>query len=288
MTDTPVFERLAVIGLGLVGGSVALGARQQGLAREVRGVDPNLDAADPIPLVPLTDAAQWADAIVLSVPVASVETVLAELAPHLGPESLVMDTASVKGPIARAARRLLRHPERCVGAHPMAGGDASGFQEARPDLFRGAACLVVREGNEPPAVVDRVEQFWQGLGTFTVGIRPDAHDAVTAVLSHAPHAIAYAYAKGLPQDETARLAGAGLRDFIRIARANPRLWCEILLMNRERVTEVLSRFEEDLGTIQAALARGDRQGLEEALREGRRAVETLERPMPSTRREGVA
>jgi prephenate dehydrogenase len=273
----PVFERLAVIGLGLVGGSVALAARERGAAREVRGVDPALREAAGIPLVSLEEAVAWADGVVLAVPVEAIEPVLGKIAPSLAPDAVLTDTASVKGPVARAAHRHLPAPERCVGAHPMAGGDASGFAHARADLFEGAACILTPSGREPAPVVDRVEQFWQCLGTFTARRTPEEHDAICAVLSHAPHVIAFAFARGLPEEETLRLAGGGLRDFTRIARANPRLWVEILLMNRERVTEEISRFEESLEEIRDALLRGDAAGLEEALSDGRRAVERLDR-----------
>jgi prephenate dehydrogenase len=273
----PLFERLAVVGLGLVGGSVALAAHEKKLAGEVRGVDPALDDAGPIPLVSLEAAARWADCLVLAVPIESMEAVLAQLAPMIHPETILTDTASVKGAVADAARRLLPEPENMVGAHPMAGGDATGFQHARADLFQGAACILALGGREPARIVDRVEQFWQCLGTFTVRQTPEEHDATVAVLSHAPHAIAYAFAQGLPQGDVLRLAGAGLRDFARIARANPVLWSEILLRNRSRVTEEIARFEKDLGEIVDALARGDRGALERLLTTGRAALADLER-----------
>lgn len=277
MTRRPIFERLAVVGLGLVGGSVALAARERGAAGEVRGVDPALTRADDIPLVPLAEAAAWADALVLAVPPFALEGVLESLAPALSPEAIVTDTASIKGFMSRLAYKHLPRPERVIGAHPMAGGDESGFPYARASLFEGAPCILTPAGSEPPEVVDRVEQFWQCLGTFTVRMGPDQHDAITAVLSHAPHVIAFAFARGLPEGDELRLAGQGLRDFVRIARANPTLWCEILLMNRQRVTEEISRFEKHLGGIQEALARGDRDALEQALRLGQRAAQRLER-----------
>ena len=148
----PLFERLAVIGLGLVGGSVALAARERALAAEVRGVDPGLDEAGPIPLVSLAEAAGWADGIVLAVPIEAMESVLLDLAPRIAPETLLTDTASVKTPVAEAARRLLAAPENMVGAHPMAGGDATGFAHARADLLEGAACILALEGSEPARV----------------------------------------------------------------------------------------------------------------------------------------
>ena len=273
----PLFERLAVVGLGLVGGSVALAAHKKKLARQVRGVDPALDNAGPISLVSLEDATRWADGLVLAVPIESMETVLAQLAPMIHPETILTDTASVKAAVADAARRLLPVPENMVGAHPMAGGDATGFQHARADLFEGAACILALGGAEPTRVVDRVEQFWQCLGTFTVRQTPEEHDATVAVLSHAPHAIAYAFAQGLPQGDVLRLAGAGLRDFARIARANPKLWSEILLRNRARLAEEIARFERNLEEIVDALARGDRGALERLLTTGQAALADLER-----------
>jgi prephenate dehydrogenase len=139
-------------------------------------------------------------------------------------------------------------------------------------------CLLALEGREPPEVVDRIDRFWQGLGAFTVRTTPAQHDAIVALLSHAPHAIAYAFARALSdREEVLRLAGRGLRDFVRIARASPELWAEILLRNRQKVAEELARFEKNLGGIIEALGREDRRMLEEILREGQRALEKLER-----------
>ena len=159
----------------------------------------------------------------------------------------------------------------------MAGGDMTGFSNSSADLFEGAPCILALGGHEPGPTVDRVEQFWQCLGTFTVRQTPDEHDAVVAVLSHVPHALAYAFARGLPQGDELRLAGGGLRDFARIARANPKLWSEILLRNRSQVAEEISRFEKNLGEIRDALGSGDRAALEGLLAAGQRALRDLER-----------
>jgi len=276
--QAPFFERLLVVGLGLVGGSVALGAQKRGLAGEVRGVDPALEQAGPIPLMELAEGARWATAVVLAVPVEAMERVLRDLAPCLLPAAVVTDVASVKGPLAALAQEILPVPENWVGAHPMAGGDGTGFGHARPDLFAGAPCILALQGSESPSVVDRVERFWQCLGTFTVRRTPEEHDAIAAALSHTPHLIAFAYARGLPDDATTlSLAGPGLRDFIRIARSNPALWCEILLRNRERVAEEAAHFSANLTGMLDALARGDREALEQALRAGTSRTEELER-----------
>jgi prephenate dehydrogenase len=272
---TDAFGRLAVVGLGLVGGSVALAARKHGSAAEIRGVDPKLREAQGIPLVSLAEAASWADLIVLAVPVEVMEQVLQGLAPGLGRATLLTDVASVKGPMAELARRCLPHPERCVGAHPMAGGHQTGFGAARADLFEGATCFITPAGTESAAVVDRIEGFWQGLGAVTARRTPEEHDAICALLSHVPHVIAYAFARGLPGSDVLELAGPGLRDFIRIARGNSKLWCEILLMNRDRVAEEVARFQSSLEEVLGALERGDRAELARALEEGRRRSEGL-------------
>ncbi len=275
--SVPGFSRLAVIGMGLLGGSAALAARDRGAADEVRGVDPNLADAGEIALVSLAEAARWADALLLAVPIEVMESVLKGLVPHLRAETLITDLASVKAPMAEMARRILPHPENCVGAHPMTGGHQSGFARARADLFVGAPCILTPEGHEPAEVVDRIDEFWQCLGAVTVRRAPEEHDAITAVLSHAPHVIAFAFARGLPDQDVLRLAGPGLRDFIRIARANAELWSEILLRNRCRVAEQIGRFEEDLHRISAALQRGDRAALEGALEEGQLKANNVER-----------
>ncbi len=266
-----------MVGVGLIGGSVALGAQQRRVASEVRGVDPALRDAGPIPLTALDEAAAWADGVVVAVPLQQLDRVLEGINPHLGEGVVITDVASVKQPVAAAARRWLDHPELCIGAHPMAGGDLTGFAHARSDLFEGAACILALEGHEPPDVVDRVDRFWQCFGAFTVRKTSAEHDALCAALSHAPHAIAYAVARGLPGLEELRLAGGGLRDFVRIARANPSLWCEILLMNRSAVAEELARFDKHLGSLREALALGDREALLEALRSGQKALDKLER-----------
>jgi prephenate dehydrogenase len=270
-----LIERLAVVGMGLLGGSVALAARKRGVATEVRGVDPHLERAGEFRLVSLDEAAAWAELLVLAVPIDAMEGVLRGLAPHLGPRTLLTDVASVKGPMAELARRCLPDPGRCVGAHPMAGSHASGLEAARADLFEGRTCFVTPAGTESPAVVDRIEQFWQCLGALTVRCTPEDHDAITAALSHAPHVIAFAFARGLPGEEILRWAGPGLHDFIRIARGNPRLWCEILLMNRDRVAEEMARFRSNLEGILGALEREDREALERALEEARDRSEKL-------------
>ena len=153
----PRFGRVAVVGLGLMGGSAALAAHGRRIAEEVRGVDPGLDRAGPIPLVSLAEAAAWADLLVLAVPLEAMGEVMRAAAPHLRETTILTDLASVKAPVAELARRHLPHPELCVGAHPMTGGHEVGFAAADPALFEGAPCILALSGGEAGYVVDRIE-----------------------------------------------------------------------------------------------------------------------------------
>jgi prephenate dehydrogenase len=260
-----------------MGGSAALAARARGVAAEVRGADRALEHAGPIRMSSIAELSGWADLLVFAVPIDAMADAMRAAAPHLRPETLLTDLASVKAPVAELARQLLPRPDHMVGAHPMTGGHATGFAAADPELFAGAPCILALSGGEAPYVVDRIEEFWQCLGAFTVRKSPEEHDAIAAALSHLPHVVAFAYAMGLPGDERLELAGPGLRDFIRIARSNPKLWCEILLMNRKRVAEEAARFSKNLGAILEALERADRNKLERVLETGRTHVDELDR-----------
>jgi prephenate dehydrogenase len=276
-----VCERLAVVGLGLIGGSVALAAQQRGIAGEVRGVDRADVASGAIARMTLRDAARWADCIVIAVPPGAAQELFTELGSLVSEDVWITDVASVKQPLLEAARRALRFPERYVGAHPLAGGDRCGFSHARGDLFEGAACILTPTGTESADALASAEAFWRGLGTRTVRQSPAEHDRTVALLSHAPHLIAYAFACAFARESgseaLAALAGPGLRDFTRIARSSPELWSEILSMNREAVLEHVARFASCLNETVTALERGDRVALASVLRSGRAAVEKLER-----------
>jgi prephenate dehydrogenase len=281
--DGEPLRKLAVIGLGLLGGSVALAARERGLAAEIAAVDPALtqDQAGGFPLVCLEEAVREADLVVLAVPPAAADGVLAALVPFLNERTLLTDTASVKQPIAQAARARLRWPQHCIGAHPMTGGDRQGFAHARANLFEGAACLIAVTGAEPETATTAVEGFWQGLGARTVRTSPQAHDETVALLSHVPHLIAYAFAcafaRELESGGMGQLAGPGLRDFTRIARSSPELWQEILLMNRGPVAQRAREFAKALDEATVALEQGDPGALAPILRAGRDALESLQR-----------
>lgn len=271
---TPAFERVAVLGLGLLGGSLAVAAKQRGIARCVVG-----SARRPGPLQaalrdgivdeianPL-DAVSGADLIVLATPVSSMPAVLSQVAPALAPNALVTDVGSVKAILTETLPGLLPPGVTFVGAHPMAGSHNTGVEHASADLFEGACCVLTPLADTPPAAVERVEQFWQALGARVVRRDPEAHDAEVAWTSHLPHILAYAFARSLERapDTAAELAATGFADFTRIAQSDAALWGDILSANRKAIAGPLQAFGAALSELAAAIEGGDTDAQENFL-----------------------
>ena len=260
---------LSVIGVGLLGGSVALAARRTGDWR-VRGFDADSAALEEANRLGMLDqvaadlaaAVDGADLVVLAVPVSRARDVLAAVAAHVPVGCLVTDTLSTKRSVRAAARELLRRPESFVGAHPMAGGDRGGPAAARADLFDGARCYVLDAGDD--LAREKVIDFWQSLGCRTESITADEHDATVAATSHLPQVVASALTAALTPEELAA-GGNGLRDTTRIAASPAALWRDILLDNRDAVLAALARFEQQSSAFRAALEAGDATALESLL-----------------------
>jgi prephenate dehydrogenase len=274
-------RRLAVIGLGLLGGSVALAARRRGVAERVvaSGRRPTaLAEARRRGLVDevgsLAEAVRGADLVVLATPVAAMPGAVREAAPHLSPGARVTDVGSVKGCLAETLPGLLPGEISYVGAHPMAGSHERGWEHARADLFEGAACAVTAMPGQDATAVAFVEAFWRALGARVVRRDPEAHDREVAWTSHVPHVLAFAFAQALADAPAgaAELAGPGFRDFTRIARSDAELWSEILLANRKAVAGPLQRAGERLADLARALEGGDSVALERGLADAREAL----------------
>jgi prephenate dehydrogenase len=270
-------ERLAVVGLGLLGGSVALAARSRGIAREVVGATRSADAqAEALAagavdqIAPLAEVARGADLVVLATPVGAMAATVRQL--DLAPGAVVTDVGSVKAPLVDTLPGLL--PPGCcyVGSHPMAGSHHRGMAHARADLFEGAVC-VVTEASDPSAG-QRVVAFWEALGAQVVRRSAVAHDAEVAWVSHLPHLLAFAFAGSLAAAPaaSAALAGAGFRDFTRIARSDAELWADILIANRKALAAPLGAAGAQLEAISRALESGDAEGLDRLLSAARTAL----------------
>ena len=275
-------QLLSVIGIGLIGGSVALAARRTGAWR-VRGFDADPAARHTAARLNLVDdlassaqdAAAGCDLLVLAVPVSHARAVLRAVAPRLTGGAFVTDTLSTKRSILAAARELLPQPARFVGAHPMAGDARGGPTAARADLFDAANCYVLDAGTETARA--KVIAFWQSLGCRTQTVSADDHDETVAAASHLPQLVASALAATLTPAELAA-GGNGLRDTTRIAASPAALWRDILLDNRDAVLAALTRFEQQAAAFRAALEAGDAEQLASLLRDASKKRNTLDAP----------
>lgn len=268
------FERLAVLGLGLLGGSTARAARSRGVARETlgyarrRGPLETAVAAGTIDRFgDLAEVVGGADLVVLGTPIAAMERVLERAAPYLAPGTIVTDVGSVKGDLARALPALLPEGVQFVGSHPMAGSHRAGAEHADAELFVGRCVVVTPIESTDERTCERISDFWAALGARVVRRDPDAHDAQVAWTSHLPHLLAYAFSHALEHmpSPSKELVGAGFQDFTRIAHSGPDLWADILTTNGKALVGPLQHFSESLSQIAQAAEAGDPEALERVL-----------------------
>lgn len=289
-----VFERVAVVGLGLLGGSVALAARRRGVAGRVVGATRRIEARERAlrdgavdEIAPLEKVARQADLVVLATPVSAMPDTLRRLAPGLADGAIVTDVGSVKSPLGETLPGLLPPGAIYVGSHPMAGSHERGIDHAREDLFDGASCIVTE--SEDARAVERVCAFWGALGALVVRRHPTVHDAEVAWVSHVPHVLAFAFARALEgaPHGAGEVAGAGFRDFTRIARSDAELWSDILTANRKALSAPLQQSAAALTALARAVEAGDAEALEQLLTSAR---ETLSRisPIPPEGRDAGA
>lgn len=271
----PVFRCAAVIGTGLIGGSIAAALRARGLAATIRGHSPGPDAsrARELGLIDTVcngaaEAVDGADLVVLAAPIPAMRALFSAIRDRVGAEALLIDCASTKqSTIAAAAAVGGRAFARFVPSHPIAGGERHGPDAARADLFDGRVAIVCPLAGTDAALAGRARALWAALGAQVVEMDAVAHDAVFAEVSHWPHAVAFALcgaiAAGPNADPALRFAGAGLRDTTRIGASSASLWADILLDNRDAVLGCADAFERELRAVTDALRAGDRTTLVE-------------------------
>jgi len=276
---TPQLGRVAVLGLGLLGGSVALAAKARGVASRVVGATRSPEAlAAALRSGALDEAGSYTEAVrdaelvVLATPVFAMADLVRQIAPALTPGAVVTDVGSVKAVLCETLPGLLPRGVAYVGAHPMAGSHLRGFGHAREDLFEGTVCIVTRSSDA--AAMQRTSDFWRALGARVVHRDPAEHDAEVAWMSHVPHVLAFAFASALehvPPGARA-VAGAGFRDFTRIAQSDPELWGDILTANRKALAAPLARALAALQDFTRALEANDAEGVERRIAAARAAL----------------
>lgn len=267
----PLFQHVALIGLGLIGSSLAWAMKAKGLAGHISGHARTqatrdtamrlgfLDSVHPTP----ADAARGADLVVICTPVGIVGQIAAEIAPALKPGAIVSDVGSVKTSVVRAILPHLPPHAHLVAAHPVAGTENSGPESGFASLFHNRWCILTPTPDADPAAVARVRALWEGCGAKVEEMTPEHHDRVLAVTSHLPHLIAYTIVgtardlESVTESEVIKFSAGGFRDFTRIAASDPTMWRDIFLHNREGVLELLGRFCEDLFALQRAIRWGE-------------------------------
>ena len=270
-----VYERVALIGLGLIAGSMAHAIREGGLARETVGYARSGQTRDVAREIGLCDritdsaaeAVAGADLVVLAVPVGAMGAVAAEIAPHLKPGATVTDVGSVKQAVIDAVAPHIPEGVHFIPGHPLAGTEHSGPRAGFASLFRNRWWLLTPLPDSDPQAVARLFDLVRGMGAKTDRMEPAHHDLVLAVTSHAPHLIAFTmvgvadHLRQVTDEQVIQYSAAGFRDFTRIAASDPTMWRDVFLHNKEATLDILGRFTEELFVLQRAIRMGDGQQL---------------------------
>ena len=275
--DTPVFGKVTIIGLGLIGSSIARGLRSKKAAGEIIAADASeavrarvteLGFADRVE-ADLATAVREADLVILCVPVGANGAVAEIIGPHMKAGCIVSDVGSVKGAVVAAVTPHLPAGTGFVPAHPVAGTEYSGPDAGFAELFINRWCILTPPAGTDPDHVAKVQALWQALGSNVEVMTPSHHDLVLAITSHVPHLIAYnivgtaADLEEVTQTEVMKYSAGGFRDFTRIAASDPVMWRDVFLTNKDAVLEILGRFLDDLHSLSRAIRWGDSDKLEE-------------------------
>ncbi|MEQ8790335.1 MAG: prephenate dehydrogenase/arogenate dehydrogenase family protein [Pirellulaceae bacterium] len=273
----PAWNTVAIIGVGLIGGSIGLGLRRRGLARRVVGIGRRASSLRKAKQHETVDATTTsiakgvadAELIIVGTPVSTIVDMVVQAASHAPAEAIITDAGSTKSHILHQLRERLGAGRPFIGSHPLAGSEKSGPEFASEDLFEGRLTVVTPTRQSDPEKVARVEAFWESLGSRVVRMTPEAHDAAVAEISHMPHLIASALAAATSEKHLP-LAATGWRDTTRVAAGEVELWRQIVGENRAGVLKSLDKFEKVLSKLRAAVERGDDTRLVEILEAGKR------------------
>jgi prephenate dehydrogenase len=272
---------MTVIGVGLIGGSLALAAKRKGLVQTVVGYGnkrgdlhkaASMGAVDRFFLT-LPKAIEGADLVVLATPVSAFEPIAKTITPYLKPTAVVTDVGSVKGELVSKIESLLAGRACFIGGHPMAGSEKSGIQSACPTLFDKALAILTPTSKTDKKAFEKVCLLWEGIGAEVVKIDPIKHDQIMAVVSHLPHVVAYSLMElfshpRLVKSDMLSFAAGGLRDFTRIAESAPDVWHDIFRLNKTAVVEAIDLYQETLEKMKKAILsteKGSRSGGEDVL-----------------------
>jgi cyclohexadieny/prephenate dehydrogenase len=263
----PLFDRVALIGLGLIGSSLSHAIRRGGLARDVVGAAPTAATratAERLNLVTkafdtVAEAARGSDLVIMCAPVGACGAIARAIGPHLAAGAIVTDVGSVKGSIVADCAPHIPPHAHFIAGHPIAGTEHSGPESGFAELFDNRWCILTPTADADAAALQRLVNFWRAIGSNVEVMTPEHHDLVLAITSHVPHLIAYnivntaAHLGRVTNSEVIKYSAGGFRDFTRIAASDPTMWRDVFLNNKEAVLEMLARFSEDLSELQRAI-----------------------------------
>ena len=270
-----LFNRVALIGVGLIGSSIARAAKAQGAAGSIVATARSAATRKRVAELGIADqvvetnaaAVEGADLVIISIPVGACGPVAKEIAPHLKAGAIISDVGSVKGSVVRDMAPHLPKNVHFVPAHPVAGTEYSGPDAGFAELFVNRWCILTPPEGTDPKAVEKLAEFWRLIGANVETMAPDHHDLVLAVTSHLPHLIAYTIVgtadelQTVTRSEVLKFSAGGFRDFTRIAASDPTMWRDIFIANKDAVLEMLGRFNEDIAGLTKAIRKGDGDAL---------------------------
>jgi prephenate dehydrogenase len=273
------FNKVTIIGVGLIGGSLARVMKAQKICGEIHGAGRGRETLEEAIRLGVIDhmgrgpahAVEHADLVVLATPVGTFASLVREIAPHLKNGAILTDVGSVKGGLVRIIEGLLPPGARFVPGHPIAGREKHGVGAASEDLFRGAKCIITPTEKTDVNALEAVTALWTAAGMNVVIMDPEQHDHIFAAVSHLPHAAAYAMVSTVAEfssgaDNYTTFSGAGFRDFTRIAASSPEMWRDICLLNGKNIVEMIEQYQFALNRIKKAVKHNDGRKLEELFR----------------------
>ena len=279
-----LIRRLAIIGVGLIGGSLARALRQRGEVGEIVGIgrgEANLRRAVDLGVIDRyehdpAEGVKGCDVVFISTPVCTIASIAAAIAPALDPDCVVTDGGSVKGEIVAACEGLMPPGTHFVGGHPIAGTEHTGVEASFAALYEGRRCIITPTAATDPAALARVVRMWEVAGSEVVVMDVEKHDRVVAAISHLPHMVAYSLVNAVDgydrlDEPILKYSAGGFRDFTRIASSDPVMWRDIALMNRECILEMMDYFTAYFAELRALVAAGDGAGLQRFFTESKKS-----------------
>jgi prephenate dehydrogenase len=279
---------MAIVGVGLIGGSLARILRQQGEVGEIVGIgrtEPNLRRAVELGVIDRysqdpCQGVQGADLVFLATPVCSIASVLEKIAPFLAPGCVVTDGGSVKESVIAACEPLMPAGSSFVGGHPIAGTEKSGVDASFATLFQGKRCIVTPTVNTDQSALRKVRRMWECAGAEVIQMDAHKHDRVVAAISHLPHMVAYSLVNAVDgydrfEESILKYSAGGFRDFTRIASSDPAMWRDIALMNGPAIMEMMDFFSDYFGQLRTLVENVDGDGLQKFFAESKRSRDAI-------------